>query len=90
MAKTQVELGDLVSHKIIKGYTGVVTAVTYYLNGCRRMTVQPTKLDKEGAPRKDGYFDEQELGLVKREAFKIGNQDPGGPRSVPPRIQAPG
>ncbi len=87
MAKVySIHLGDRVRHKFVPGYTGIVTAVTEYLNGCRRISIQPTKL-KDHMPLKEGFFDEVELAIVKRGAYRTGSQENGGPRPVPPRIE---
>lgn len=80
--KKQPELGDRVKHVFIVQLTGIVTAVTHYLNGCRRCAVQATRM-KDGKPIEADWYDETELLVVKQGTVKIGPQDNGGPRPDP-------
>ena len=57
-------LGDTVKHTIT-GFEGVVVAFTTWLNGCERLSVQPTKMTKEGKPHDSAVFDIQELVVTK-------------------------
>jgi len=83
MSKTQkIQPGDTVRHLFVKGFSGLVTAATTYLNGCRRIAVQPTKL-KDGAVQEARWFDENELRIIKWAAVKRGSQENGGPRIDP-------
>lgn len=63
MAK--VNLGDQAKDKVT-GFEGVVVAVTTWLNGCQRFTVQPQKLDKDGKIRESQCFDDHQLEVTKR------------------------
>ncbi len=84
-----IERGDLVKHIFIEEFTGIVTSITAYLNGCRRLSVQPMLL-KDGKPLAESVFDENELVVVESGVVPIGDERVGGPRPVPPKVQAPG
>lgn len=56
-------LGALVKDRIT-GFTGIVMANVFWLNGCVRCSVQPQEL-KDGKPIDMEAFDEQQLDLVK-------------------------
>jgi hypothetical protein len=58
------QLGDRVKCRIT-GYSGIVTAITHWLNGCRRLAVQDEKL-KDGKPSETQHFDDEQLEVVKR------------------------
>ena len=62
--KKKPALGDTVKDTVT-GFEGVVVAFTTWLNGCERLSVQPTKLDKESKPRDTVVFDIQQLVVVK-------------------------
>lgn len=73
-----IRLGDIARDKVT-GYEGMVVAITEWLHGCKRIGIQPTKLDKDGKPRDAMQFDELQVELVK-----AGKHTPvqatGGPR----------
>lgn len=58
----QVKLGCLAQDSIT-GFTGVVVAITEWLNGCRRITIQPKEL-KDGKPIDGHTFDAEQVELV--------------------------
>lgn len=91
MAKDKIELGDQVKDQI-SGFAGVCVAITTWLNGCVRITVQPDSLTKEGAPKANETFDEQQILVVKKKkvAVNIPAVAPGGPRPAPTRSADPG
>lgn len=62
-----VELGDL-ARDGITGFTGVVTAITEWLNGCVRVTIQPAGLH-EGKPDDSYTFDVERVKAVKGAGF---------------------
>jgi hypothetical protein len=64
MSTHQIELGDEAKDSIT-GFSGVVVAITTWLNGCRRIAIQPKKLDKDGKPRDNQTFDVEQVVLVK-------------------------
>jgi hypothetical protein len=49
---------------IITGYKGIVEAITTWLNGCVRITIQPRELDKDGVPKTARTFDADQLEYV--------------------------
>lgn len=83
----EIGLGDDAKDGIT-GFRGIVVADTTWLNGCRRLVLQPTKLDKDGKPRPSETFDVEQLVLVKRgERGKSRVEAPprkvGGPNPAP-------
>ena len=58
-----IKLGDEARDQI-SGFQGTVTAITEWLNGCRRITVTPAALF-EGNPVNNQTFDAEQLVLVK-------------------------
>lgn len=59
----EVRTGDEARDEIT-GFRGVVVAVTTWLNGCERVTIQPKKLH-EGKPVETQTFDVEQLVVVK-------------------------
>jgi len=74
--------GDIARDKIT-GLTGVVVCESLWLNGCRRLTIQPQKL-KDGKTAESETFDEFQLEIVKRQVIE-GRNETGGPRPEPKR-----
>lgn len=58
-----INLGDLVKDRIT-GLQGIVVARTEWLNGCRRVNVQPREL-KDGKPVECCSFDIEELQVLE-------------------------
>lgn len=79
----QIQLGD-VAKDTISGFSGVVVAATEWLHGCRRIALQPQKLNKDGEPIETKTFDEPQVVRMKAKAHK-GTSDTGGPRPEPDR-----
>jgi hypothetical protein len=89
----EIQLGDVVKDRI-SGFSGVVIGITQWMYGCRRISVQPQEL-KDGKPIEHVGFDEPQLVLLERGAFKpIATTAPieladlrrtGGPRPEPSR-----
>jgi hypothetical protein len=89
----RIKLGDEVKD-MISGYRGIAVAVTTWLNGCVRVTIQPEGVTKEGATRAAESFDEEQLQLVKAGKVQpVSNAPPaevprakaGGPKPEPRR-----
>lgn len=83
-----IKLGDRVKDKIT-GFEGIVVARVEHLYGCIRCSVQPEKLNKDGKPIENQYFDEPQLDLILHNAT-VGaamSAQPAkhGPRQDPPR-----
>jgi len=75
------QLGDTVRDRI-SGYEGVVVAITDWLYGCRRITVQTPEMH-EGKPVDSQCIDSAQCELVAKRSKKIGQADkkrPAGPR----------
>lgn len=82
-----MNVGDRVKEKI-SGFKGVIVAKTEWLYGCTRFTVQPEKLDKEGAVQKTETFDEPQLELIKTGAVKGASPKLEEERTYGPRNDA--
>lgn len=83
-----IKLGDEVKDDIT-GLKGVVIAVCEWLNGCRRLTIQPSALHK-GQPVEAQTFDAEQISLVK--PFKEPKKAPrrtGGPSIAPKQRSNP-
>jgi len=81
----KIKLGDNVKHKLSK-YKGTVTAITEFLQGCRRIGVKSKELH-EGKPIEACWFDEPELDIVKKKrVIKKTPGDNGGPMSEIPTM----
>ena len=77
-----VQLGDTVKDTIL-GYKGVVTQITEYLYGCRRVGIE---LKGHEGKLEEFTFDEPRLEIVKSKAPKPKpRQNTGGDRPVMPR-----
>ena len=59
-----IKLGDKVKDSIT-GFTGVVTGITTWLNGCVRIGVQHEKL-KDGVPSETQWIDDVQLRVIIR------------------------
>lgn len=64
-----IGLGDRAKDPIT-GFVGIVTSVSTFLHGCIRIGISPEKLDKDGKPKEDKYFDQSQLVLVKARVHK--------------------
>jgi len=82
------KLGDEVKDKITS-YSGIVTAITTYLNGCTLIGIQSKKLDKDGQPQKIVWFDEPQVELISSKKMKGGNKNEGGPMRSTPNLNRP-
>ena len=80
----EVSLGDRVKD-IISGQEGIVTGISDYLAGCRRVQVVPEEI-KDGLPIQGFWIDEAMLEVVQKEAVVPGKpkkeeeESTGGPR----------
>ena len=86
MKNSDVHLGDI-AKDMISGFSGVVVAITDWLNGCRRVTLQP-KAMKDGKPIENHTFDVEQLAMVKPFAPPPKTTH-GGPRIEPVRRESP-
>jgi len=75
-SKSTIKLGDK-ARDTISGFEGVVTCISDWLNGCRRVTIQPEKLH-DGKPIDNCCFDIEQLEkVVKAKPRKVTKT--GGP-----------
>lgn len=82
-----IGLGDKVRHKIT-GFKGVAIAITKWLNGCVRITVQGESLTKEGAIKPTETIDEDELVVTKKGYLPSPTFAPGGPKPSPKQLES--
>lgn len=87
MSTKPIKLGAL-ARDTITGYTGVVIAITDWLNGCRRITIQSKEL-KDGKPVDNCTFDLEQLDLVEEVRSKAIPTPKGGPSISPSRARNP-
>ena len=84
-----IQLGDT-ARDTITGFAGIVTARHEYLNGCVRLSLTTTTLDKDGMPQAPYTVDIDQLELVKATPRRtIGLPPTGGPHDDPQRPAAP-
>lgn len=81
-----INLGDIAKDSITS-FTGVVTGDFRYLNGCRRLCLQPKEL-KDGKPIESHTFDVEQIELVERAAPRA-VEPSGGPMPTPMRQADP-
>ncbi len=81
-----IRLGDTAKDSIT-GFTGVVVCDSQWLHGCRRLTLQPSRLS-EGKPIETQTFDEPQLVSMKSKRHRS-TVLTGGPKPEPRRIPAP-
>lgn len=81
----KVDLGAEVED-VVTGFKGIVVARTEWHFGCRRYTVQPKGLTKEGKPFETATFDEDALRVTKPFKKATVNKT-GGPQ---PEVQRGG
>ena len=82
-SENTVHVGDIAKDSIT-GFQGVVICESKWLHGCRRITIQPEALDKDGKVKDHASFDEPQLVLV-RSAKHPTTARTGGPRPEPMR-----
>lgn len=83
MMSNKVKLGDKVKDSVT-GFIGIVTTVHSYLNGCNRMSVQPS-IKPDGTIPDFETFDEPQLTVVQDEVVKEGSKETGGPEHFMPK-----
>ena len=79
-------LGDKAIDRI-SGFQGVVVAITEWLNGCRRITIQPEALH-EGKPVDSSTFDAEQVARVEAGPTLTASKT-GGPSIQPVRNRDP-
>lgn len=73
MLQCKYRLGDKVKDTIT-GFEGIAVAITFWLNGCTRISVQKEKLDEKGLPANIQCFDEPQLVLINEKIYKKGDK----------------
>ena len=69
----------------ISGFTGIVTCISDWLNGCRRITISARELH-DGQPVADHTFDVEQISIVSFE--KPATPTPTGGPSIAPATPA--
>lgn len=82
MTRPDIKLGDRAKDNI-SGFTGIVVALTEWLNGCLRITIQPQALH-DGKPIPSECFDAEQIEAVSAEP-EIAASATGGPKPAPSR-----
>jgi len=84
--RPDVKLGMVVEDQVTH-FKGVVVAITNWLNGCERITVQPSGVDKDGQPIDPCIFDTEQLKIIKNSyvAKPAKAKKSGGPRGAAER-----
>jgi hypothetical protein len=78
-----IKLGDE-ARDTISGFKGQVIAITEWLYGCRRISIQPREL-KDHKPVESYTFDEAQVELVAPLTPPATTRTNGGPRPEPTR-----
>lgn len=81
-----LKLGDK-AKDTISGFSGVIVAMTEWLNGCRRITIQPQELF-EGKPVDNQTFDAEQVAKVET-GPALPPSRTGGPSIAPVRHANP-
>ena len=69
----------------ITGFEGIAVSRVEHLYGCVRYSVQPTKLNKDGKPIENEWFDEAGLEVLVKKAVATSQETPpAGPGNDPP------
>jgi len=84
---TAIGLGDYVRDRVT-GFRGIVTGITYWLNGCIRVGIQGEKLNS-GVPSETQWIDDVQLTVVTKGKIgvrpEVGGARPSVRRSSDPR-----
>jgi len=88
-AACKIQLGDTVKDTLT-GLTGKVVSMSYWLNGCVRVGVQPAKL-KDGQPVEESWFAAAQLELQTPEKPRTEVRPiiEGGPIRAPKQMRNP-
>jgi len=84
-----INLGDKV-RDTVTGFTGIAFGITTFLNGCKRVGVQPA-VDAQGKMQPSEWFDEPQLEVIEITTIKRNPsaQLVGGPMiSIPTKNEA--
>lgn len=84
----RIALGDRVKDQI-SGFCGIVVAITVWLNGCRRITIQPEAMH-EGKLLENQTFDEHTIMVIAPAVFPSSASQPDSPTPLTPALTARG
>ena len=87
MPQAEITLGCK-AKDTITGYKGIVIAITSWLNGCTRVTIQSQEL-KDGHPIDHVTFDIEQIELLEAKKAKAKAKSTGGPHPEPRRGSDP-
>ena len=76
----EIKLGDKVKDSVT-GFKGIAIAITEYLNGCERVTLQPVGVDKDGKTYDCETFDLPQVELMVAKKVKR-KTNTGGPKPM--------
>ncbi len=82
-----IKLGEKVKDKI-SGFEGIACARSEYLNGCKRILIEPTKLKDDGSTIEGVWFDDQQIELIGP-GINAETKPSGGPQVTPRRAPDP-
>jgi len=82
-----IGLGDRIKDRI-SGVTGIVTSVSDFLYGCRRLGLQPEG-HKDGKPAESFWIDEPQAILLKSQVVKPAVVSADAPDEKPARRHGP-
>ena len=88
MDMKKIELGDKAKDQVT-GFKGIVVAITAWLNGCKRIMIQPQKLGEKGETVPTECFDEFQVEVIKKQVVVTVSHETGGPRPSPSQNKAP-
>ncbi len=84
--RPEIKLGN-VAKDTISDFTGVVTCISEWLNGCKRITISPRELH-DGKPISNCTFDAEQVAFVESRPLAAPTPT-GGPSIVPARPADP-
>ncbi len=82
MTRPDIKLGDKARCRVT-GFTGIVTSLTDYIDGCRQACLTPG-VGKDGTVRDSYHFDVERLEIKKKAAVRLDARFTGGPQPAPP------
>lgn len=85
--ENKVNLGDE-CEDTVTGFNGVAVAITQWLNGCVRVTLQP-RMAKDGKVPESITFDAPQLKVLKAKKVDQGPRNTGGPIPSPEQKKTP-
>lgn len=72
----------------ISGFSGIVIAITEWLNGCQRITLAPQSISADGKLLDNQTFDAEQVEVVTLTEF-VSTKPHGGPAIAPTRSADP-